>query len=310
MSVNDDRKREEYQMAPLETRRFGRTGMRPRALALGAAFLHGADEAVEAIRLALELGINYFDTYPGHNEDHWGTALEGVPRESYYLQAKIGTHPERLKDFSGEAARWSLEGSLRAMRADYLDSVLIHDPVDIDTPLAPGNTLDVLYEMREQGLVRNIGLGTRDHAWHRRVIETGCGDLALTFLDYTLISQTAADTIFPIARERDVGIILASPQGMGLLTGVEPDAERERSMYPGKEPVANRMWDWCRNHEVSIRHLALQYCLAAPLESIVMVGPSSVQQVQDAYDAATQEIPEDIWLAFEAEFGIVRGYGG
>lgn len=291
----------------LETRRFGRSGMRPGALALGAAFLHRADDAVEAIRHALNLGINYLDTYPGHHEDHWGAALKGVPRDSYYLQAKIGTHPERLKDFSGEAARWSVEQSLAAMKVDYLDSVLIHDPVDIDDPLAPDRALDVLLDMKEKGLVRSIGFGIRSHDWHRRVIETGHADVALTFLDYTLVNQSAAKGIFPVAREHDVGIILASAQGMGLLTGVEPRPEQERRMFPGKEPVAHRMWTWCRDHSVSIRHLAVQFCLAAPVGSIVMVGPSSKQQVQDAYDAATQEIPEETWHAFEAEFGVKRG---
>ena len=129
----------------------------------------------------------------------------------------------------------------------------------------------------------------------------------MTFLDYTLINQSAASTIFPAARKQDVGLILASAQGMGLLTGQEPDTERERGMYPGCEPRAHRMWVWCREHGISIRNLALQFCLAAPIDSIVMFGPSNKQQVQEGFDSATSPIPEPIWQAFEQTFGVKRG---
>ena len=278
--------------------------MRPAALAMGAAFLHGSPEAVDAIQTALELGINYFDTYPGHHEEKWGEALSGVPRSSYYLQAKIGTHPERTKDFSGEGARWSLDRSLQSLKTDYLDSVLVHDPNDIDELLREGAVFDVLRELKSQGVVRNIGLGARTHDWHVRLIDEGVSDVSLTFLDYTLINQSAASTIFPAARRRRAGIILASVQGMGLLTGSEPDAERERAMHPGSEPRAHRIWTWCRERGVNIRHLAIQFCLAAPVDSLVMFGPSNIQQVRDAYKAATDTIPTDLWEKFDQDFGI------
>ena len=222
---------------------------------MGAAFLHESPEAVEAIQTALELGVNYFDTYPGHHEEKWGDALSGVPRSSYYLQAKIGTHPERRKDFSGEGARWSLDQSLRSLKTDYLDCVLVHDPADVEELLREGAVFDVLLEMKSQGVVRNIGLGARSHDWHVRLIDEGISDVSLTFLDYTLVNQTAAATIFPAARRRSTGVILASVQGMGLLTGQEPDPDRERGMHPGSEPRAHRIWTWCREHGVNIRHL-------------------------------------------------------
>ena len=281
--------------------------MRPAALAMGAAFLHESPEAVEAIRTALSLGINYFDTYPGHHEEKWGEALSGVPRSSYYLQAKIGTHPERRKDFSGEGARWSLDRSLRSLKTDYLDSVLVHDPTGVDELLREGAVFDVLREMKSQGVVRNIGLGARSHDWHVRLIDEGISDVSLTFLDYTLVNQSAAATIFPAARRQKTGIILASVQGMGLLTGEEPDPERERGMHPGSEPRAHRIWTWCRENGVNIRHLAIQFCLAAPVDSVVMFGPASIQHVHDAYEAATDSIPSELWEKLEQDCGIRPG---
>ncbi len=283
--------------------------MRPAALAMGAAFLHESPEAVEAIQTALSLGINYFDTYPGHHEEKWGEALSGVPRSSYYLQAKIGTHPERRKDFSGDGARWSLDRSLRDLKSDYLDSVLVHDPSDVDELLREGAVFDVLRELKAQGVVKNIGLGARSHDWHVRLIDEGICDVSLTFLDYTLVNQSAAATIFPSARKRKTGVILASVQGMGLLTGSEPDPDRERGMHPGSEPRAHGIWTWCREHGVNIRHLAIQFCLAAPVDSVVMFGPASVRHVHDAYEAATETIPPEMWEKLEHDFGIRPGMG-
>ena len=293
----------------LETRRMGRTEMRPNALALGAAWMWQKPdvEVIGAIRRGIELGINYIDTYPGHAEHLWGEALSDGLREKVYLQAKVGTHPERPKDFSADGTRWSVTNSLKSLRTDVLDSVLIHDPIDMESVLAPGRALDTLLEMKAEGYIRHIGAGVRSHEFHKELIETGHIDIVLTFLDYTLLSQSASETTLPLAREHDVGIILASPLGMGSLTGVEPNVEEERRRNPDAEPKAYLMWKWCRDRQVNIRHLAMQFCLAAPIDGVVMFGPADKAQIEDGYEAATADIPEHIWEAFEAEFGIQRG---
>lgn len=293
----------------LETRRMGRTEMRPNSLALGAAWMWQKPDAevIGAIRHSIELGINYIDTYPGHAEHLWGEALSDGLREKVYLQAKVGTHPERRKDFSADGTRWSVTNSLKDLRTDYLDAVLIHDPLDMESILAPGQALDTLLEMKAEGSVRHIGAGVRPHEFHKELIETGHIDIILTFLDYTLLSQSVGETTLPLARQHDVGIILASPLGMGSLTGTEPNVEEERRRNPDAEPKAYAMWKWCQERDVNIRHLAMQFCLAAPIDGVVMFGPADKAQVVDGYEAATADISEDIWEAFEAEFGIKRG---
>ena len=293
----------------LETRRMGRTEMHPNALALGAAWLWRQPDAevIGAIRRAIALGINYIDTYPGHAEHLWGEALSDGLREKVYLQAKVGTHPDRRKDFSADGTRWSVTNSLKDLRTDYLDAVLIHDPEDMESVLGKGHALDTLVEMKDEGLIRNIGAGVRSHEFHKELIGTGHIDIILTFLDYTLLSQSVAQTTLPLAREHDVGIILASPLGMGSLTGVEPNVEDERRRNPNAEPKAHAMWKWCQERDVNIRHLAMQFCLAAPIDGVVMFGPADKAQVEDGYAAATVDIPEEIWETFEVEFGIKRG---
>ena len=285
-------------MSELPRRKMGRTGMQPKALGMGAAFVNSVDEAetIATVERALELGIDFFDTYAGANEERWGRALSGVDRASYYMQAKVGPHPERPKDFSAETTRWSVEQSLQALRVDYLDSVLVHDPPDIADPLGPGRAFDELQKMKEEGLIRHIGLGVRQHEFHKAAIEAGHAEIVLTFLDYTLLDQSVSRTTMPLAKKHGTGLILASVFGMGRLTGIEPNRP--------EEPRAHAMWQWCQEQDVDIKHLAMQFCLDAPIDGIVMSGPADRHQLQDAYDAATQEIPADIWANFEEQFGI------
>ena len=277
---------------------MGRTGMRPRALGMGAAFINNVSEAetIATVERALELGIDYFDTYAGQQEERWGQALAGVERSSYYLQAKVGPHPERPRDFSAATTRWSVENSLRLLRADYLDSVLVHDPPDIADPLGPDRAFDELQRMKQEGLVRHIGLGVRQHDFHRAAIEAGHAEIVLTFLDYTLLDQSVAVTTMPLAKRRGVGLILASVFGMGRLTGVEPNRV--------DEPRAHAMWLWCQERDVDIKHLAMHFCLEAPIDGIVMTGPADRSQLEEAYAAATQDVPAEIWADFAGEFNL------
>lgn len=285
-------------MKELETRRLGRTEMRPKALGLGCAYFGTSSDydTVEGVRHAIELGINYLDTSPlyGESERRVGLALEGGWREKIYLQTKTGTHPDRRGDYSAEGTRWSVENSLTLLKTGYLDSVLIHDPQDIEDPLAPGHALDELLKMKEKGIIGHIGLGVRQHEFHRRAIETGQVEIVLTYLDYTLLSQSVAQTTLPLAKRYDVGIILASIQASGRLAGPEPR----------DDPKAHAMWQWCQNRGVNIRDLAIQFCLAAPINGIVMPGPKNRQEVEEVYASSVAEIPPEIWHDFKAEFGV------
>ena len=307
-------------MVKLERRRLGRTEMNPKSLGLGCAFLGSPhrtteEEAIATIRLGIELGIDFVDTAAGYgggeSERRVGLALEGGWRENVYLQTKVGSHPKQLHNFSGEATRWSIENSLKLLKTEYLDSVLIHDPPDAQSFLKSGQAIDVLLGMKEEGIIGHLGVGVREHEIHREAIESGEIDIVLSFLDYTLLSQSVAKTSMPLARKHDVGVILASVQGMGLLAGPEPDHETERRRYPEEEPRAHRIWKWCCNQGVNIRHLALQFCLAAPLEGngIVLAGPANRQELGEVYNAATTVVPLEVWRAFKDEFGFLPENG-
>ena len=311
-------------MADLEVRRLGRTEMRPKALGLGSGYLGDPkspdDQAVETIHEAIERGINFVDTSPeyGVSESRVGLALTGSWREKVYLQTKVGSHPKFLRDFSKEATTWSLENSFKLLRTDYVDSVLIHGPrYDIEAPLQ--ECLDVLVDWKSKKRIGHIGIGVRQPEFHRRAIETGEMDIVLSFLDYTLLSQSIAETTIPLALEKDVGIILGSPLAGSLLAGPEPkiDVEKElpsdlppsligSRLDPAVLPVAHQMWKWCDDRDLNIRDLAIQFALQAPVEGngIVLTGPSNLKEFDEVYKSATSEVPENVWQGFKHAFGI------
>ena len=82
------------------------------------------------------------------------------------------------------------------------------------------------------------------------------------------------------------------------------NSARARKGDPDAKPQAHAMWRWCQARGVNIRHLAVQFCLAAHVDGIVMFGPANTRQVEEGYEAATAHIPPDIWRDFEAEFGV------
>jgi aryl-alcohol dehydrogenase-like predicted oxidoreductase len=284
-------------MAELETRRLGRTEMRPKALGIGWASLsrHTDQESIEAVRTAIELGINYLDTSPayGDSERKLGLGLEGGWRDKIYLETKAGSHPQR-RGYSAEDIRWSVNNSFKMLKTDYLDAVLIHDPGDIDFPLADGNGFDELLKMKDEGIIGFVGLGVRSHEFHKKAIESGKADIILTYLDYTLLDQSAGETTIPLAKKHDVGLVLASVLAMNHLTGQEPK----------NNPRAHDMWEWCNKRGLSIRDLAIQFCLGVKMDGIVMPGPGTKKHVEEAYESATKDIPPEIWHDFKAEFGV------
>lgn len=302
----------------LPTRRLGRTQMHPGAVGLGGAWWGpaGREGTIAGIEAALELGLTFLDTYPGQGEEIWGQVLAaGGRRGRVFLQAKVSSHVrnERRCDHSAAATRRSVEASLRDLRTDYLDAVLIHgydQPEQLERgefldPLAPGCALDELVRLQAEGKVLHIGIGARSAEVHRRAIATGHIEHVLTYLEYNLLTQAAATELFPLCRAHDVGVLLASPLGMGLLTGAEPDAADERRKIRGTGPPrAHRMWQWCRQRGVDIRHLAIQFCLAAPVAGIVLPGQASADEVRGTWEAATATIAPEVWRDFGVAFDI------
>ena len=281
----------------LPKRRLGRTELEVTCLGMGGARIGGTDvsddEAVEAVRRAISLGINYLDTSPlyGESERRTGLALADGWREKIYLATKTGTHPKWRGDYSASGTRCSVENSLSLLGTDYLDVCLVHDPSNMEPVIAKDGALETLQRMREEGLVKFIGLGVREHDFHKIAIETGIVDVILTYLDYTLLSQTANDRLLSFASERDIGVINGSPIAAGLLSGVEPDVNAR----PPEGKKAYQLWRWCSENNLNLLKLAIQFCLRQPLIATNLSGSKNAKEVEENFAAATSPIADDVW---------------
>ena len=319
-------------MPDLEVRRLGRTEMKPTALGLGGGHLAGPEQsdevAIATVRSAIERGINFVDTSPdyGFSEQRIGMALADSWRDGVYLQTKVGSHPKFLRDWSKEATTWSLENSFKMLQTDYVDSVLIHGPrFDIEEPL--GACLDVMVDWKERGRIGAVGVAVRQPEFHKRAIEAGV-DIVLSFLNYTLLDQSLADETIPFAIEHDVGIIIGSPLGNSLLAGPEPIQKEESFrvsvtgmhdedgriipsavgsyLDPTVYPPAHAMWQWCKDRNLNIRDLAIQFALNAPVKGngIVLTGSANPTEFGEVFTAVTTPVTETVWQDFESEFGV------
>ena len=85
----------------------------------------------------------------GESERRVGLALQGGYREKVYLQT-AGTHRDRRHDYTAKSIRWTVENSLRQLKTDYIDAVLIHDPRDIEEAYSPGYAKRDLYVMSKR----------------------------------------------------------------------------------------------------------------------------------------------------------------
>ena len=303
---------------PLELRELGSTHMEVTAVGLGGAGLGGVfgpvgdADGVAAVEKALELGINYLDTAPGYHdaERRTGLALRGVPRNSYYLSSKVGSHPHKPGDYSADAARWTVANSLEVLGVDYLDLCHIHGPQpdQLTAALSPGGAMEALVALRDEGVIRSIGIGVQDHDLHRQAIDSGYLDVSMMVNDYTLLRQNA-DDMFSLATARHLGLVNGAPLAMGLLSGRDPNSiGTERWTPPAAEvAAARRVHEWCADRGVPVLALALQFSLQQTRFDCTLVGAASASEVEGCWKALSLEIPSVVWEelpAFLAEVNV------
>lgn len=176
-----------------------------------------ADTLLNAV---LDLGINYVDTAPayGLSEERIGQFLSHR-RSEFVLQTKIGeTFVEGVSyyDYSASAVRRSLERSLRLLRTDVLDVVLIHsDGRDLQI-LNETEAVAVLQDWKHQGKVRAIGLSGKSVAG---------ATAALAWADVLMVEYHSQDTshaaVMQSAAEKGIGVVVKKGLASGHLAADE-----------------------------------------------------------------------------------------
>ena len=184
----------------------------------------------ELLGLAWELGINFIDTAPayGSSEQRLGQLLPH--RDDWVIMTKVGEIFENGRsrfDFSAEHTRSSVENSLKRLRRDRVDVVLVHSDGNDMAIIEDGAALDALDRMKQQGLIRAYGMSTK-------TVEGGCWIVENTdvvMATYNLESDAELPVI-ERAYQLNKGVLVKKGLQSGHAASVE-DAFRHVLMQPG-----------------------------------------------------------------------------
>ena len=269
----------------MQRRPLGQTDLDVSVLSLGASSLGGvfrATDDIEGIRTvhtALDLGINFIDVSPAYGatraETVLGRALDGVSRDRYILATKVGQYRRGEFDFSAARVTRSLDESCARLGVDYIDLLQCHDIEFASVDQIVDETLPALLALKRAGRIGHVGItGLPLQVFHNVLdrTEPGLVDTVLSFCHYELNDTALADHL-PYLAAKGVGVINASPTGMGLLTprGVPDWHPAPSSLVAG----ARRAIDYCASVGADIVQLAIQFAVANPAIATTLVGTAN-----------------------------------
>ena len=191
------------------------------------------DQAADLLRRALDLGITFFDTGDTYGNGRGETILAkafGGRRDEVVIGTKFGydfySNPdqnrgqrERPHNWTPEFVRFALEQSLRRLGTDYVDLYQLHNP-RMDA-IVRDDLFELLDRLRAEGKIRAYGaalgpaIGGTEHG------DTVLAERKMDSLQiiYNLLEQDPGRRFLPLARERNVGILVRVPHSSGLLEG-------------------------------------------------------------------------------------------
>jgi len=310
----------------VEYRTLGRTGVKVSEHCLGAMMFGSwgntdQDDCVRIIHRALDAGINFVDTADvygeGGSEEIVGKALKGR-RDEVVLATKVHAQMGKGPNEQGNSRLWiqrEVENSLRRLQTDHIDLYQIHRP-EFDTDVE--ETLGALTDLVRQGKVRYLGSSTFP-AFH--VVEAqwtadrrGLQRFVCEQPPYSIFVRTVERELFPVTQRYGMGVIVWSPLAGGWLTGKyrrgrETPADSRGSRWKGTRPVYSRYdlenpanqrkLDLVEDLErvadktgLSLTHMSLAWTLAHPAVTSAIIGPRTMEQLEDLLAGADVRLDE------------------
>jgi D-threo-aldose 1-dehydrogenase len=308
---------------------IGRSGLEVTRLGLGTAPLGGLfakvseADAEATVAQAWSLGVRYFDTAPlygfGLAEQRLGRFLRSQPRDSYALSTKVGrllraddaspAEDNHYKgapsarphfDYSYDGVMRSADESLARLGLDRIDILLVHDPDD-HYDAAVGGAFRALQRLCDDGSVRAIGAGMNQSEMLARFAEAVPVDCFLLAGRYTLLDQGALMTLFPICRERNIGIILGGVYNSGILANPYGAAKFN---YEDADAAlvarAQQLDALCKQHGTALKAAAIQFALAHPAVTVALQGARTAAEAADNVAMANAPVPQSFWQDLRA----------
>jgi aryl-alcohol dehydrogenase-like predicted oxidoreductase len=297
-------------------RTLGRTGIRVSPYCLGA-MMFGAignpdhDDSIRIIHKAFDAGINFIDTADmysrGESEEIVGKALKGR-RDNIVLATKVFNPMGDDPNQRGNSRRWiiaEVENSLRRLQTDYIDLYQIHRPdpaVDIE------ETLSALTDLIRSGKVRAIGSSTMpaseivEAQWvaERRGLERFRTEQPT----YSILNRGIEREVLPVAERYGMGTLVWSPLAQGMLTGRIRKGEQTDLRRPGygfkhfsderRLDVVEQIIPLAEKADLPMTHLAMAFVIAHPGVTSAIIGPRTMEQLDDLLASADASLSDEI----------------
>jgi len=298
----------------MQYRTLGRTGIKVSPYALGALALGTSignadlDDSVRIIHKALDAGINFIDTADAYGESEVavGKALKGR-RDTVVLATKFSRPIGDDPNHQGASRRWimtAVENSLRRLQTDYIDLYQLHRP-DPSTDIE--ETLSALSDLIHSGKVRAIGTSAMpasdiiEAQWvaERRDLERFRTDQP----PYSLLSRGIEREVLPIAQRYGMGILVWGPLGQGMLTGRVRKGQqtdlRRASIFKHlnderRIDAVEQLIPIAEKAGMPLTHLALAFVIAHPGVTSAIIGPHTMEQLDDLLASAEVKLSDEI----------------
>jgi len=277
-------------------------------LGVGTAWESMTDsEAIALVHKSLELGVNYFDTAPnygrGTSEERLGKALAETDRNTIVINTKFGHTDKGETNYSSNSIRTSVEGSLRRLQTDYLDSVLIHNPPSSYLDGNKNDHYEIFERLKDEGKIKAYGASLDTFDEMKTFISTTNGKVIEAF--FNIIHQDAGRA-FNMAKENGVAIVVKIPLDSGWLSGkytaesVFSDIRKRWSREDIKTRVMliDRIKGFLREGD-DLVHTSIAFCLAYDAVSTVIPGNKNINQLVQNIESTKNPISDELRKKFE-----------
>jgi aryl-alcohol dehydrogenase-like predicted oxidoreductase len=274
-------------------------------------------QSIAAIRAGLDLGINWIDTAAvyglGHSETVVGRAVQGL-RDRPYIFTKCSLVWDETRQIShnlqAASIRRECEASLQRLGIDAIDLYQIHWPAWKGGPesASPGSieeAVGALAKLKEQGKIRYIGVSN----FNVEQMQRAQAIAPITSLQppYSLVATDVQDVILPYALKQNIGVIVYSPMGSGLLTGAMtreriaamPEDDWRKSNPNFQEPLLSRNLELVdrlravgQRHKASPGQVAIAWTLKNPAVTAAIVGIRSAEQAKQNVGGADLDLSQ------------------
>ncbi len=302
----------------MRTMKLGQSNLQVPVIAVGCMRINelGKPEAERFVRTALEEGANFFD----HADIYGRGTCEGIfaeaiqmndgIREKIILQSKCGIVPGRMFDFSKEHILEAVDGSLKRLKTDYLDVLLLHRP---DALVEPEEVAEAFDRLQSSGKVHNFGVSNQNplqikllQKWIKQPIIANQLQLSITNatmisagINVNMLNDSAVSrdgSVLDFCRLNDITVQPWSPFQYGFFEGAFLDNE--------KFPVLNsKINEIAAKYEVTNTTITMAWLLRHPAHMQPVTGTTNIGRLRDCAKAS------DICLSREEWYEIYRAAG-